>query len=248
MPRRRRGNREAGADERQLQRVRRRSRDAGHRAGVDVVAARIGLAVAVVGTGGAAAGDPKAQRRQVRARADVDRERRAFAAIGDPLEHGHFLVIGAVAGRAADEGEATHGRDADDGGVDGDHQAIAGGDTRRLVDRRRRRDVREVLRGRRRYGDGHVSPRSHRRALPQAAAGRSRWRPGEGWRASSAQALPSVSTNEVTETMAFATIEVVLRFRSEPDVPTSPSITAVVPSDFHRRKCVAVPVASAVVS
>src|SRR4051794_34528065 len=36
------------------------------------------------------------------------------------------------------------------------------------------------------------------------------------------------------------------RFRSDPDAATSPSMTAVVPSDLKRRKNVAVPVATAV--
>ena len=55
----------------------------------------------------------------------------------------------------------------------------------------------------------------------------------------------SVMVQLVTLTLPVATIDTEDRLRSLPDVPTLPSITAVVPSDFHNRKWVAVPVLSA---
>ena len=55
-------------------------------------------------------------------------------------------------------------------------------------------------------------------------------------------------TNDVTATGPPETSEVVLRFRSEPLVPTSPSSTKVVPSDLTMRNHVAVPVAFAELS
>src|SRR3990167_9021278 len=58
-------------------------------------------------------------------------------------------------------------------------------------------------------------------------------------------ALPSVITNEVTDTVPPATIDTLLRFRSEPAVPTLPSITKVEPSDWTIRNHVAVSVAFA---
>ena len=50
------------------------------------------------------------------------------------------------------------------------------------------------------------------------------------------------------DTTAPATMEVVLRLIQAPEVETSPSISAVVPSDFHARAHPAVPVASALES
>ncbi len=58
------------------------------------------------------------------------------------------------------------------------------------------------------------------------------------------QALPSVMTNEVTDTGCPETMLVVVRFRSEPEVPTFPSSTNVAPLVVMRNH-VAVPVALA---
>jgi hypothetical protein len=58
-------------------------------------------------------------------------------------------------------------------------------------------------------------------------------------------AFGAVIVNDVTATELPATMLVVFKFRSDPDVPTFPSSTWVVPSDLTSRNHVAVPVASA---